>query len=165
MEKDRACIAQGLTIELLVLLTATALGTAAAFLLRSNAAIAPWLFSWLVLLCFFVTYHGWRHNNSYKQAPALAGFFVFGAIQIFIATMLLGARLFSVWTYYDIDNSAAPAYLLVSLMCAVLLVWISTHPGGALHRLLNSGVARLLVVSALLLLGCGMAWLVDRSIQ
>jgi hypothetical protein len=137
----------------------------AALLLMSNADVAPWLFAWLVLLCLFVIYHGWRRNNSYKREPALSGLFSFSAMQIMFAATALGGRLFSFWTYSDIKRTAAPAFLIGSLICSVLLVWISTHPGGALHRLLNSGVVRLLVVFALLLLGCGIAWLVDRSIQ
>lgn len=80
MEKDRAHIVQGLTIELLVLLIATAVGMVAALLLMSNADVAPWLFSGLVLLCLFVIYHGWRRNNSYKREPALSGLLSFSAM-------------------------------------------------------------------------------------
>jgi hypothetical protein len=164
MEKDRAHPTQRLTAELLILLAGTLLGTAGTLLLRNNADVAPLLFSWLVLLCLFVIYHGWRHNDSYKHDPALSGLFAFAGIQLMLGTTVLGAGLLSLFTFYDLKRSPTPAFLFTSLMCSVLLVWMSIHPGGALHRLFQSAAARGAVAAALFLLGFAVLWVVNRVI-
>jgi hypothetical protein len=164
MEKDRARPRPGFAVELLILLAGTALGSAGTLLLRNNEGVAPFLFSGLVLLCLFVIYHGWRHNDSYKHDPALSGLFAFAGLQLMLGTTALGAGLFSLFTFDDLKRSSTPAFLFTSFICAVLLVWMSFHPGGALHRLLQSAAVRGALAIALLLLGFVVLWFVNRNI-
>lgn len=164
MNENQAQLDKALPAQVIILLAGTALSIAGAIMLFGNAGVAPWLFSWLVLLCLFALYYNWRSQAAYKGKLTPRGLLFIATFMIGLATMQLGMRLFSFVTYNPIQRSISIPYLVASLIALTLLTVILLRPQGAITRTLDTTPGKIALYAGLIVIIVFTAWLVDSIV-